>query len=131
MVLDKCQLFKDRVSICGPEIDRYGLHKTQKKIEPVVNALQPTNVSELRSLLGIVSNMHFSYQTYPPNFIHCTDYLRMTPSDIAQKTMTMFQNGEEAHYIEWCYLLIMIQNFPLCLATDASTYGEGFEPYHA
>lgn len=100
VVLDKCQLFKDRVSICGPEIDRYGLHKTQKKIEPVVNALQPTNVSELRSLLGIVSNMHFSYQTYPPNFIHCTDYLRMTPSDIAQKTMTMFQNGEEAHYIE-------------------------------
>lgn len=57
--LDKCQFFKDRVSLCGPEIDRYGLHKTQKKIEPVVNALQPTNVSELRSLLGIVSNMHF------------------------------------------------------------------------
>ncbi|XP_062620772.1 uncharacterized protein K02A2.6-like [Saccostrea cucullata] len=61
--LDKCQFFKDKVSFCGHEIDRHGLQKTQKKIEAVVNAPQPTNVSELRSFLGIVNY----YARFIPN----------------------------------------------------------------
>lgn len=43
--LGKCQFCKDRVSFCDHEIDRHGLHKIQKKIKVVVNAPQPTNVS--------------------------------------------------------------------------------------
>jgi hypothetical protein len=48
-------IFKDKVSFCGHKIERHGLHKTQKKIEAIVNAPQPTIVSELRSFLGIVN----------------------------------------------------------------------------
>lgn len=51
--LEKRQLFNDRVSFCGHEIDCHGLHKTQKKIETIVNAPQPTNVSELRHSLEL------------------------------------------------------------------------------
>ena len=53
--LSKCEFFKERVSYCGHEIDSKGLHKTQAKIEAVVDAPKPTNVSELRSFLGIVN----------------------------------------------------------------------------
>ena len=42
---EKCEFFKDRVQFCGHEIDREGLHKTQEKIEAVVSAPRPENVS--------------------------------------------------------------------------------------
>lgn len=45
----KCEFFKDRVTFCGRAIDRESLHKTQQKIEAVVCARKPENVSQLRS----------------------------------------------------------------------------------
>ncbi|XP_056008456.1 uncharacterized protein K02A2.6-like [Ostrea edulis] len=61
--LDKCEFFRERVSYCGHEIDSEGLHKTQAKIDAVINAPKPTNVSELRSFLGIVNY----YARFLPN----------------------------------------------------------------
>ena len=52
---EKCEFFRDRVQFCGHEIDRRGMHKTQKKIEAVVSAPRPENVSQLRSFLGFVN----------------------------------------------------------------------------
>ena len=43
---EKCEFFRDRVQFCGHEIDREGLHKTQEKIEAVVSAPRPENVSQ-------------------------------------------------------------------------------------
>lgn len=60
---EKCVFFKDRVKFCGHEIDKYGLHKTQEKIEAVVNAPRPENVSQLRSFLGLVNY----YNCFLPN----------------------------------------------------------------
>ncbi|XP_041376823.1 uncharacterized protein K02A2.6-like [Gigantopelta aegis] len=53
--LEKCEFFKDRISFCGHEIDMEGLHKTQSKIEAVVKAPKPENVSQLRTFLGLVN----------------------------------------------------------------------------
>ncbi|XP_062606687.1 uncharacterized protein K02A2.6-like [Saccostrea cucullata] len=61
--LNKCEFFRERVSYCGHEIDCEGLHKTQSKIEAVVSAPKPKNVSELRSFLGIVNY----YARFLPN----------------------------------------------------------------
>ena len=52
-----------RVQFCGHEIDSEGLHKTQEKIEAVVNAPRPENVSQLRSFLGLVNY----YNRFLPN----------------------------------------------------------------
>ena len=52
---EKCEFFRDRVQFCGHEIDREGLHKTQEKIEAVVSAPRPENVSQFRSFLGLVN----------------------------------------------------------------------------
>ena len=60
---EKCEFFRDRVQFCGHEIDKEGLHKTQEKIEAVVSAPRPENVSQLRSFLGLVNY----YNRFLPN----------------------------------------------------------------
>ena len=60
---EKCELFKERVQYCGHEIDREGLHKTQQKIEAVVNAPQRENVSQVRAFPGLVNY----YNRFLPN----------------------------------------------------------------
>jgi len=52
---EKCEFFRDRVYVCGYEIDREGLHKTKEEIEAVVSAPRPENVPQLLSLLGLVN----------------------------------------------------------------------------
>ena len=54
----KCEFFKKRVVFCGHEIDAEGLHKTQDKVNAVNNAPQPTNVSQMRSFLGLINYYH-------------------------------------------------------------------------
>ena len=60
---EKCEFFRDRVQFCGHEIDIEGLHKTQEKIEAVVSAPRPENVSQLRSFLGLINY----YNRFLPN----------------------------------------------------------------
>ena len=60
---EKCEFFRDRVQFCGHEIDKEGLHKTQEKIEAVISAPRPENVSQLRSFLGLVNY----YNRFLPN----------------------------------------------------------------
>ena len=60
---EKCEFFRDRVQFCGHEIDREGLHKTQEKTEAVVSAPRPEDVSQLRSVLGLVNY----YNRFLPN----------------------------------------------------------------
>ncbi|XP_061170894.1 uncharacterized protein K02A2.6-like [Saccostrea echinata] len=51
--VDKSEFLKDKIEFCGHVIDAEGLHKTSKKIEAVLNAPEPKNVSELRAFLGL------------------------------------------------------------------------------
>jgi hypothetical protein len=60
---EKCEFFKEKVVFCGHEIDANGLHKTQEKIEAVVNAPRPANVSQVRSFPGLVNY----YNRFLPN----------------------------------------------------------------
>ena len=60
---EKCEFFREIVQFCGHEIDKEGLHKTQEKIEAVVGAPRPKNVSQLRSFLGLVNY----YNRFLPN----------------------------------------------------------------
>lgn len=53
--LEKCEFFKESITFCGHVIDRNGLHKTPEKIDAIVKAPSPCNVSQLRSFLGLVN----------------------------------------------------------------------------
>ncbi|VDI15022.1 Hypothetical predicted protein [Mytilus galloprovincialis] len=53
--IDKCDFFKDSVTFCGHVIDKHGFHKKQDKIEAIRNAPAPENVSQLKSILGLIN----------------------------------------------------------------------------
>src|SRR4029434_11361711 len=52
---EKCEFFKSEISYCCHVIDRFGLHKSQDKVEAVLKAPRPENVSQLRTYLGLVN----------------------------------------------------------------------------
>ena len=41
----KCYFFEDKTDYCGHIIDKHGLHKTQKKVEVVLNTPEPKTVT--------------------------------------------------------------------------------------
>ncbi|CAC5377655.1 unnamed protein product [Mytilus coruscus] len=53
--IDTCEFFKDSVTFCGHVIDKHGLHKTPDKIKAIKNAPAPENVSQLKSILGLIN----------------------------------------------------------------------------
>ena len=47
--------YQDKVVFCGHEIDKQGLHKTQEKIDAVLQTPYPKTVTQLRAFLGLVN----------------------------------------------------------------------------
>ena len=60
---NKCTFMAPEVVYLGHKIDENGLHPTEDKVRTVRDAPQPTNVSELRTYLGLLSN----YSKFLPN----------------------------------------------------------------
>ena len=52
----KCESFKERIEFCGHEISKLGLHKSQQKVNAVIKAPHPENVSQVRSFVGLINN---------------------------------------------------------------------------
>ncbi|XP_044747447.1 uncharacterized protein K02A2.6-like [Coccinella septempunctata] len=51
----KCKFFQDSIEYLGYIIDKEGLHTSESKTVAIKNAEAPTNVSELKSFLGMVN----------------------------------------------------------------------------
>ncbi|GFX38844.1 transposon Tf2-11 polyprotein [Trichonephila clavipes] len=51
----KSEFFKKSVNYCGHTIDKFGLHKTQEKIDAIMKVPVPKTVSDLKSFLGLVN----------------------------------------------------------------------------
>ncbi|GFV94021.1 uncharacterized protein K02A2.6 [Trichonephila clavipes] len=51
----KNEFFKKSVNYCGHTIDKFGLHKTQEKIDAITKVPVPKTVSDLKSFLGLVN----------------------------------------------------------------------------
>jgi hypothetical protein len=62
----------EKVVYMGHLIDAEDLHATEDKIEAVKKAPSPTNVSELRSYLGLIN----LYGPFLPNLSTLLNYLR-------------------------------------------------------
>ena len=53
--LDKCKFFQTSVEYLSHRIDKNGLHPTTEKVNAVVKAPRPQNVTELKSYLGLLN----------------------------------------------------------------------------
>ena len=60
----KCEFFKKRIEFCGHEISKLGLHKSQQKVNAVINAPRPENVSQVRSFVGLINYYHCWFETF-------------------------------------------------------------------
>jgi RNase H-like domain found in reverse transcriptase len=53
--VQKCKFFEEKVVYLGHEISKFGVAPNQKKVEAIVAAPPPTNVTELQSFIGLVN----------------------------------------------------------------------------
>ena len=60
----KCALFRQKVEYLGHIVSKDGIRQTQSKIEAIRHWCEPSNLSELRSFLGITSY----YRTFIPDY---------------------------------------------------------------
>lgn len=128
--LNKCEFFKERVVFCGHEIDAEGLHKTEAKIDAVLNAPNPQNVQELRSFLGLVNY----YAKFLPNLssvLHPLDEL------LGKDQKWVWSDKCNSAFKEVKHMVTSKEVFThydpkreLRLACDASPYGLGVVPSH-
>ena len=44
----KCEFFKEKITYCGYDINRNGLHKSAEKVEAVLKAPRPNDVAKVR-----------------------------------------------------------------------------------
>lgn len=93
-------------------IDSKGLHKTEEKIRAmVVEAPQPTNLTELRSVLGMVNNYHPFLPNLAPlhSLPHTLESLPEVKELVTSETVLTHFDPER----------------PMILACDASAYSLG------
>ena len=121
----KCSFLMTRIEYLGHVIDAEGLHPTNDKIAALKEAPTPTNVTELRSFLGIVNY----YGKFLPNLA-----TKLTPLYhlLHRKTKWVWTNEQDKAFqlakkaLQTDAVLVHYDSTkPLLLACDASEYGIG------
>lgn len=72
--MSKCQFFQSSVEYVGHCVDQEGLHPTEEKVAAINKAPEPTNVTELKSYLGLLNYYNVSCKTPPPPFTRDITY---------------------------------------------------------
>ena len=123
--VDKCSFFRKEITYCGHKINANGLHKTQEKIEAVINAPVPENVTQLRAFLGLVNY----YSHFLPNMASVLHSLyQLLKKDKKYTWTTTAQNAFDTvkeMITSDTVLTHYNPELPLKLACDSSSYGLG------
>lgn len=122
---DKCEFLKSSVTYCGHTIDANGLHKCHEKVQAVLKAPRPQDVSQLRSFLGFVNYYH----RFLPNLamvLHPLNELLQAGRKWVW-TRDCEQAFKEAKKLVTSDTVLTHYNpsLPVRLACDASPYGIG------
>lgn len=123
--ISKCQFLQKSVSYLGFIIDRNGLHPDPSKVEAIVKAPTPRNVTQLKSFLGLINY----YAKFIPNI-----------SSLLHPLYELLKKDQTWIWSDNCeYIFNKIKNMlasdkvlghydaslPLVLAVDSSAYGLG------
>ncbi|UYV70739.1 K02A2.6-like, partial [Cordylochernes scorpioides] len=122
---DKCKFAVNAVEYLGFKIDKKGLHPISSKIEAVVEAPEPTNVSQLRSFIGLI--MYYS------RFIRNIADILAPFYHLLKKNSKWNWTSEHRILFAKCKALLTNESVlahydatrELVLACDASSYGLG------
>ena len=123
--LKKCEFFKDEVTFCGYRISKSGVRPMKENVQAVVNAPVPTNISEVRSYLGMLNY----YQSYLPDLSSVAEPMhRLLRKGEAWKWDKDQQKSFEATkgmLVKSPLLVHFDPSLPIVVHTDASPYGVG------
>lgn len=118
----KCQFMASSVSYLGHLIDKKGLHPLQKKVKAVKQAPSPTNVSELKAYLGLLTY----YSKFLPNMANVLAPLyKLLRKDTRWKWSDDEENASKDLLTSDSLLVHFDSNLELVLMCDASSYGIG------
>ena len=121
----KCQYLLPSVEYLGHTISKTGLQTADSKVDAIVNAPAPTNVTELRSFLGLVNY----YGKFLPNLATLLSPLyallqKRRPWKWAAEQAKTFRDVKAL--LQSSRVLVHFDDsLPLVLETDASPYGVG------
>lgn len=121
----KCQFFKNSVTYLGYKIDKYGLHTDSKKIDAIVAAPEPTNVSQLKSFMGLV-NFYSKFcvnmsDILKPLYSLLKKSVKWEWTDVCNKAFSKIKKVLSSSPI----LAHYDASLPLILSVDSSAYGVG------
>ncbi|XP_018371852.1 PREDICTED: uncharacterized protein K02A2.6-like [Trachymyrmex cornetzi] len=120
----KSEFMKDSIHYCGYKIDKNGVHKSADKMDAIDQMPRPSNISELRSFLGMIN--------YYGRFIKNLSTILAPLHVLLQKGVVFkwtreceqaFQLAKE-NFKSNMILAHFDSRLPLILATDASPYGD-------
>ncbi|XP_052327850.1 uncharacterized protein K02A2.6-like [Oncorhynchus keta] len=125
MKRSKCEFLQDSVEYLGYKIDAQGLHPTNSKVEAIVNAPAPTNISELRSFLGLL-NYYGKFVANLSTLLHPLHQLLQadTKWNWSPQCEEAFKTCKQ-HLLKSKWLAQYNTEMKLRLACDASPYGVG------
>ena len=123
--LKKCVFFSDSVKYLGHVIDRDGLRTSDDKVNDIVNAPAPENVTELRSFLGLI-NYYGKFLKNLSTVLHPLNQLLQKKQkwNWTKKCESAFKQAKNM-IISSDVLVHYDVTLPVRLACDASPYGVG------
>ncbi|XP_033992114.1 uncharacterized protein K02A2.6-like [Trematomus bernacchii] len=121
----KCTFLEEEVEYLGHRVDAQGLHPVEKKVKAIMEAPNPTNVTELKSYLGLLNY----YNTFLPNLATLLAPLREL---LRQDVRWTWQKKQEEAFKKSKALLnsaeVLVHysaDRELIMSCDASPYGVG------
>lgn len=122
---EKCKLLQEEVKFLGFKIDQQGTHKTNEKVNAIVNARNPENESEVKTFLGLVT----FYSRFCPNLATMAE-----PLNNLTRNATVFEWTDEcqrsfdsikSEIASERILMRYDPTLPVLLSVDASPVGIG------
>lgn len=121
----KCKFFQEKLHFLGFEVSALGLHPTSKKVDAILNAPCPKDITQLQSFLGLINY----YGRFIPNLsseLHSLyDLLRKdTKFEWTKERDQAFERSKRL-LVNSTFLVHYDPTKPLILSCDASPYGVG------
>ena len=127
---EKCMFFQESIEYLGLIISRQGMHLSKKKVEAIQKIAEPTNVTELKSFLGVV----VYFPKFLPQLLACGsplhELLKKNTTWIWNSAKSAVFNGFKEDLMSIPVLMHFDSNLHMGLACDSSGSAIGEVLFH-
>ncbi|CAI6354211.1 unnamed protein product [Macrosiphum euphorbiae] len=122
---EKCAFFQDEIQYLGYKINKHGLNTSETKIKAIVDAPIPTNITQVKSFLGMV-NYYFKFIKNSTEILYPLYNLLKKDNEFNWNKKCDNAFNEIKKILTSAPILTHFnQNYKIKLSCDASSYGIG------